>query len=725
VTPPPAATRLSLLSPEVSLAVEPAKLRALIEACYAPQLAKLVKRDRLATARALWGRKVPLFLAGALDGLARLATHAGRDALIEAARDVGREHAGWEGENPADLAARLLADSIQQHPVLLRAQLRLLRLPIERATYELRAREPRRVPEGKTRALAAALGDAWIHEDEESGDLHAVVLHGAPGAPGAARADSFRFRVAEGRLAITAARPQLLDAYAAAWSRALYDEEGFFLDAPSVTLKPLQERGSAGLLAATEHGKLLPEVPRVRVVACQLEAGDGYRVEAHGPDALARIAPHLRDGGHLARATVRVDVSGEEAPVDCVLHPPHRIDVGWGGVARSGARGPRIARDVLARLGLLSPGAIADDITTLRPLVQPEWRWCELAGDAGWGEMMLAGLLEEVEASETRRVSNPAYRRLGRSAVAFPLFRPVTSLPGGSAAIDPDAPEHEKKLARAINEATEVMQKWTKYYLVPDDWSLPAITVPQKDMVMQRLSLGALLRKARGEMGLDRGESPRLPRGVLWVGEMRVEGGVVRFFYVVRSATDDKDRAGIGRAITRAAGFARAVVLVPKGRKLGRDFVELELTVREQLGAESWRGKVGEAVRALGIEERVAPELLAPEDVRLVVDTRRERVLLDGVPITRLGESGYRLLRALAQRGGGAEVVPTKVTDKALSGARASEGATRNVVWRMSAWVEKSFADAGRELPDDVRESGLVRAVGRKGWTLTVKAAVT
>ncbi len=167
------------------------------------------------------------------------------------------------------------------------------------------------------------------------------------------------------------------------------------------------------------------------------------------------------------------------------------------------------------------------------------------------------------------------------------------------------------------------------------------------------------------------------------------------------------------------------MVLVPKGRKLGRDFVEIELTVAEQLGAASWRAHVAGAVRALGLEDRVAAEFLAPGDARLVVDRRRERVLLDGVPLVKLGESGYRLLLALAERGCGAEVVPTRVTNKAISGARESDGATRQAVWKMRGWIEGSFAEAGREVAEDVNEAGLVRAVGRMGWTLTVKGAVT
>jgi hypothetical protein len=37
----------------------------------------------------------------------------------------------------------------------------------------------------------------------------------------------------------------------------------------------------------------------------------------------------------------------------------------------------------------------------------------------------------------------------------------------------------------------------------------------------------------------------------------------------------------------------------------------------------------------------------------------------------------------------------------------------------------EQLAEAWRAVPDDGREAGLVRAAGRKGWTLTVKAAGT
>ncbi len=65
------------------------------------------------------------------------------------------------------------------------------------------------------------------------------------------------------------------------------------------------------------------------------------------------------------------------------------------------------------------------------------------------------------------------------------------------------------------------------------------------------------------------------------------------------------------------------------------------------------------------------------------------------------------------------------MTDKTISGARQSPGATRNAAWKLPGWIEQSLAEAGKEVPEDVREGGLVQAVGRKGWKLTVKGGAT
>jgi hypothetical protein len=315
--------------------------------------------------------------------------------------------------------------------------------------------------------------------------------------------------------------------------------------------------------------------------------------------------------------------------------------------------------------------------------------------------MRAAGVLAAVPGEDVRRPATREMRRGGRSAIAYPIY------PGKVG-----GPEPLPILARA-------------YYAVAEDWATVATPLDVSALAMLRLRLGAVVANGARAMGLSRtARKPAVPKGVLWVGDLRVESGLVRFFLVVRATTGERDRIALGKAIARATGFGRAVALVPRGRKLGRDFVEVELDVAEQLGAASWRPKLAEAVAALGIEDEVPVELLVPDGVRLVVDTRRERVILDGVPLLNIGESAYRLLRTLAARGEGSDIVTTREIDRAISAARGTDGATRTAVWKLKAWIEESFVEVGRAVPADVKDHGLVAAVGKKGWKLSVRGVV-
>ena len=172
--PPP--TRLAFFSPELTFVLDPSCARGLFAAVDAHGLADTAVAnpdDPFALARVLWGKPIPLRVADALDELARLGTPAGRDALIEAARDTGAPHDTWEDEAPLDVAARLLAERANHHDVLVRAHLRLARLLPERPTYELRGASARKVPALRPlrEALCAVAGagwsDVWVHEDDD------------------------------------------------------------------------------------------------------------------------------------------------------------------------------------------------------------------------------------------------------------------------------------------------------------------------------------------------------------------------------------------------------------------------------------------------------------------------------------------------------------------------------------------------------------------------------
>jgi hypothetical protein len=177
----------------------------------------------------------------------------------------------------------------------------------------------------------------------------------------------------------------------------------------------------------------------------------------------------------------------------------------------------------------------------------------------------------------------------------------------------------------------------------------------------------------------------------------------------------------LGKAIERATSFGRAVVLVPAGKGLGGSFVELELDVGQQLGAMGVHPLFERAIDALGLADEVPAERFAPRDVPLVVDTRSSKLIYDGVWLSRAPESAYRLVKALAARGG---PMPTLETDLAISGARRTDGTTMGVAHRLRGWIAESYAELGLRPPPELERDGLVRSVGKRGWELTQRALV-
>ena len=88
------------------------------------------------------------------------------------------------------------------------------------------------------------------------------------------------------------------------------------------------------------------------------------------------------------------------------------------------------------------------------------------------------------------------------------------------------------------------------------------------------------------------------------------------------------------------------------------------------------------AVEALSAQPH---ERLVDADVRLVIDAKGERVWLDRVLLTHLGQSGFAMILALAKRGG--DLVPSRDVEKAMSPKRPSEGAAKAAAKKIPAWV--------------------------------------
>ena len=672
--------RRCFFPPDSALSLDLQRLRGLFDA--------LGVREE-SQARVLFDSLLPLDAADILDELAILGTTAGRDALVEAARDL-RIACDWLEEAPMDLAARLLAERARgalHDRVIERAHVRLGRTLPDRMAYELVGREARVVKstsvlENGLRELSPDVSDVWLARDDDvivAAVLHAMpveveVEHGERRARRVLRATIIRYEIATARLTVTPARPQMLDAIAAEVGRALFHDEAWFEARPAFTLKPLQILGARGLAKAT----LPASVKRARVIACTLDTGRGHRREARGPDALAEIEADLRSGGYLTKATLRFDIDGSKRPVDVVIELPGKIGM-------RARRFEREARAAMCAIGIMEPGALADDVVTLAPWVHAEWRWSDVLGAEAFARMTSDGSIVRVEGKHTRRVASAAWRALGRSYVTFPL-------------------DDERDRGAS--------------YAVAEDWAVPSTTVRDDQLVMWKLDIGGVAARMRDDLGLCDAKVGDLPDGVIFVGELKLASGAARIFYVVGALWNDDDRTRVGRAVAKASGLARPVLLVPRGRRVARDHVEIEIDVHEQLGAKSVAPRLAEIATELGVLDEIDPWRLVDADVRLVIDAKSERVWLDRVLLTHLGQSGFAMILALAKRGG--DLVPSRDVEKAMSPKRPSEGAAKAAAKKIPGWVRASFEAAGKRAPDDE----VVAWVANRGWKIGVRTVI-
>lgn len=674
--------RSVFLDPEITLAIDPRVLRALLRVHGAP-------RGLAPTARALFGVECADPLASALEDTARFGTDAGRRALLEAAHAVGRATAQWPLDDaPADFAARLVtarAGDATLAAIFTRARLRLARSMPPQLAYDVLALAPRaRAAASRLLpAMRAWLGDEvfvdlYAHEAED-GALHVALLYlAAPIAvcagPRAARSvhrplrvDRLTYDPDAARLSVTTGQPERLWACVATFAEALWKDAAYFSDRPSFTCKPLQRGGSATLRDA----KLPPGIVRATVVGCQVDSGEDARIESRGGDALGALETRVRvEGGYFRRAVIRFDVRDSPFPVDVVMQLPHQITV-------SDGRFARLARAGIAALGLFAPGTLPDDAHTLAPFAHPEWRWRELAGDAGFEALRKTKLLTK---KRGRGVTSAEYRRLGFSYVAH-------EIPG------------ERRRVR---------------YALSEDLSVPGCDVREDALELWTLDADALAAKMRRELGAA--PSGKAVAGIVDLGVVKLASATLWFLYAMRAPEKDLAR----RIVDACKAGVQPVILVPAGRHVSDGLREVELTLLQQLGVEGIGKVLGVIAEALDVAGEVEPWRVAEEPV--VIDQATRRVWICGVLMTALAERSYRMLECLALRAG--ELVPAKEVGAYIAGPRSSFlQIARQTRPDLLKRIAASFAAAGVEPPAGLIE-GLVVVEGKRGYRLGVGARV-
>jgi hypothetical protein len=145
------------------------------------------------------------------------------------------------------------------------------------------------------------------------------------------------------------------------------------------------------------------------------------------------------------------------------------------------------------------------------------------------------------------------------------------------------------------------------------------------------------------------------------------------------------------------------------------------LSIAELFGEGAIAAKVFASVeKKKGLKRAVVPVWrLAAPGVRFVGEEKTGRLWLDGVELV-LPDSGRKLLLGTA-RGGGSPV-PALLLARQISPNRGDDGAVRQAVRRLPAWLAESFAAKGKKAPPEA--DALVEHVPKKGWRMTVTCEV-
>jgi hypothetical protein len=689
---------LLFLPPRLPLSISRPRFTALLQSLRSPVpqpvLSCLPSLSGVDLARTFWGVPASPSLTETADLLDLLSTPEGATAIADASRAARRPLPLRLA--PADLAAVLLTrhatDPALYAPVLARALLPFARIVPTVLPLELVARAPRAAadPSLLTRALETLLTPrrflaAFHATDDATASIHIAILRRASARAALAPAnesrilrrdvvvDTLRIDVPDGRVVIHCDpdddRARLETAYAAAVATSLFNDPSFFADAPAYTCKPVVLLGSEGLAARRPPG-----VSRIRVVDITWDDGEGTTHNAHGSDALAAFERlGGARGGYVREMTYRLDAPVSPHPVDVTVHLPDRA------LYRS-ARHERLAREALASIGSLTPGAVADDSYTLAPWIHAEWRWRKVLGDALFERMAAAKVLVRVK---TRMVGDPAMGKYGWSYVAFDL----RTEPG-------------------------------KQYAVAMDRRLPSRDLEGDHRRMWRLDPAAVGRALARELGTD----PAPPDAT--IGDAAIDLGTVRgeiglrFMAVLRSPGPSV--ATLVEAMVRAAGTSHLVVLLPDGRTIGgAGVVEIGLGLAELFGQQPIASQVFARVVQKKGDDSVARWRLAAPDTRFVADAKTGRMWLDRCELT-LPESGARILRRTAREGG--RPVQTNILAHEVSPHRGDDAVIRQTTPRLGAWIRDSFAARGLKAPDDADD--IVAFVPKKGWRMTVKCEV-
>lgn len=458
--------------------------------------------------------------------------------------------------------------------------------------------------------------------------------------------DILRYDAATGRLRIAARAASVVEFYRRALGRVLFEDDEFFTGDPVCSLRVLQERGRGVL---EQHDAI--GIGRVWMTECLWERGDRDLLHIRSTDCFRHIE-ELRlplAEGELIQAKLKIEVAGKSTrPATVSIRMPSRIEV-------SPRHHEQIIERFLTSVGIRnarSPTAMSD-LWSLYPWRHPASVWRTLFGRET-DLLVERGVLSPVRLRAVRSTDQPwAGRALEAHEISDGEFYGVSV---------------EPHIASRSLTATDL----DGLELNPEKF---------RDEIRSRLRI-------TGPAAVWDGQEDVLDLGVIGLSDHRL-----RVCYALRAP-----RNGIGDWLRARTAGAHLALLVPShsynGSELPAGVLEHPLPSREQA--------VRVAVAAAGLTAVVPTVFSAPDGARLVIDTQRGRVWVDGIEITDMKPDThpFRFVEFLARRAPAA--VSTRDLAAELSGARGDGNtAARQAKAAARKLIRDALDLAGRTCEDD------------------------
>lgn len=450
--------------------------------------------------------------------------------------------------------------------------------------------------------------------------------------------DVISYDASVGRLRIAVRAASMVEFYRAVLGKTLFEDENFFGGDPVCSLKVLQERGRDAL---ENHG--VYKVGRVWMTECLWERGDRELFQIHSTDCF-RSMEELDlsiSQGTLLQAKLKCEVVGKSTrPVTVNIRVPSRIEV-------SQKMHEQLIDRLLNAIGIrnVASRTEAGNLWALWPWRHPIHVWRSLFG-ADTDKLVRERVLVPIQLAS---VQHPDHQDAGRVLEVHPVSD------GDSYGVSriPEVP------SRSLT-ATDI-----------DGLEL----APEHFRLFLRSSLGI----TSGGAVWEKGEL--LDLGVVRVGDHRLY-----LFYALQ-----QPQPGIGDKIRARAAGAHPVILIPSPYS---DDCELATVVIES--ALPMRGSlIPQAVYKCGMDGCVPAIHIAPEEARLVVDTRIGKIWVDGVEIAGLqvDSHAFQFIEMLAKK---SPVSAEEVVAKISPGRQDDTTAARQANTQAKKAIVAALAAVGR-----------------------------